>query len=72
MAKVKLLKGSHPDVVSANVNSLKSAGMSHNQAMHLSMKHASKKHGAKAKSIAKKVSKKSDMMSMKMVGGYNA
>lgn len=71
MAKVKLLKGNTPDIISANVNSLKSSGLSHAHATHLSMKHANKKLSSKVKNITSKVTKK--VKGIKIIGGgYDA
>lgn len=60
--KITLLKGKHQDIVDANITSLKNAGYSHAHATHLSLKHSHKNHDKKAKSIAKKVTKKSDKL----------
>jgi len=38
-----LLKGKHPDIVNENVKTLKKAGYSHKQALHVALKHSNKK-----------------------------
>jgi hypothetical protein len=69
--RAKLLHGNSQDVIDANINSLKNSGYSHAHATHFALRHANKKHGAKAKKIAAKVIKKSDQVTIKS-GGPNA
>jgi hypothetical protein len=55
MAKSNLLKGSSPDIINTNINTLKNAGYSHARATRCAMCHANKKHAAHGKKVAKKV-----------------
>lgn len=57
MAKNNLLKGKSPDIINANINTLKNAGYSHSRATRCAMCHANKKHDKHSKSIAAKVTK---------------
>lgn len=59
MHRKNLLKGNRPDVISANVSTLKNAGYSHASALRCAMCHANKKHDKHAKKMSAKVSKKS-------------
>lgn len=54
----QLLKGNRPDIISANVQTLKDAGYDDKKALRCAMCHANKKHDHKAKTLAKKVTKK--------------
>lgn len=57
MKKNNLLKGKSPDVISANIQTLKNAGYSHARATRCAMCHANKKHDSHAKKVAAKVAK---------------
>jgi hypothetical protein len=57
-----LLKGKSPDIINANVKTLKDNGYSHSRALRCALCHANKKHGHKAKQVASKVTKKSPEM----------
>jgi hypothetical protein len=61
----KLLKGKTPDIIDANVRTLKDAGYEHNRAVRCAMCHANKKHDKHAKGVATKVAKK-DPLSMRI------
>lgn len=54
----QLLKGKSPDIIDANVRTLKAAGYEHNRALRCALCHANKKHDHDAKRISKKVAKK--------------
>lgn len=68
----KLLVGNRPDVISANVNTLKNAGYSAASAMRCAMCHANKKHGKHANKVAAKVSKKEPTKVKVKPGGRDA
>lgn len=72
MTRKNLLKGNTPDIINANVNTLKNAGYSHASATRCAMCHANKKHASQAKSIAAKVSKKEPNLVKIKPGGSNA
>lgn len=57
--KKNLLKGNRPDIIDANIKTLKNAGYSHASATRCAMCHANSKHPAHSKKVAKKVSKRS-------------
>ena len=58
MAKNNLLKGNHPDVISANVRTLMDSGKhTHQSAMRCAMCHANKTGKKKMAAVAKKVAK---------------
>lgn len=61
MAKNNLLKGNSPDIISANVRTLKNAGYAHNKALRCAMCHANKKSEAHNKKVAAKVVKNNFM-----------
>lgn len=59
MGRNNLLAGTHPDIINANVKTLKDAGMGHSQAMHLALKHSSKTTKKRLPNIAKQIATKS-------------
>lgn len=61
----KLLKGKHQDVIDANIQMLKNAGYSHGRATRCALCHANKNHDTHAKSIAKKIIKRNDQVTIK-------
>lgn len=64
--KQKLLKGKSPDIIDANVRTLKAAGYEHNRALRCALCHANKKHDKHAKKVAAKVAKSSDGIQIKV------
>lgn len=73
MAKNNLLKGSHPDIVNANITTLKNAGYEHSRAVGTALRHANKKHGSKVKKITAAVTKKEPVqVKVKGPGDFNA
>lgn len=73
MAKNTLLKGNRPDIIDANIKTLKDAGYAHHRAVGTALRHSNKKFGAKAKMISAKVAMKDPMVvKIKDSGGSDA